>query len=129
MSDLILTKIRLLNGQWEGRVSAPAGGAKPRIEVRHLDRLLDGVKLKKGAGTGQWDLVVPLPEWALSDGVQTFMVMDVESNEKLGEFTLVAGDIAADNLRAEVDLLRAELDVLKRAFRRHCRETDHTGRE
>ena len=41
----------------------------------------------------------------------------------LGDFTLMAGDAVADDLRAEVELLRAELDMLKRAFRRHCLET------
>jgi hypothetical protein len=41
----------------------------------------------------------------------------------LEKFTLIAGDVLGDDIRAEVDLLRAELDMLKRAFRRHCVET------
>ncbi len=41
----------------------------------------------------------------------------------LGHFTLIAGVAMEDDIRAELDLLRAEIDLLKRAFRRHCVET------
>ncbi|WP_424985620.1 hypothetical protein [Microbulbifer sp. S227A] len=126
MSDLTLTKTRFAQGHWEGRVSGPARGARPRIEVRHLDQVVEGVELTEGSAPGQWNLVVPVPGWALSDGIQTFVILDASRDAKLGEFALIAGDAAADNLRAEVDLLRAELDMLKRAFRRHCRETPET---
>ena len=51
------------------------------------------------------------------------MIIDADANVKLGDFTLIAGEPLADDLRAEVELLRAELDMLKRAFRRHCLET------
>lgn len=123
MSELTLTKIRLAHGRWEGRVSGPVGSARPEIQVRHLDQLVEEVELTEGSNPGQWDITVTVPIWALSDGIQTFVVLDGRNDTKLGEFTLIAGDAAADNLRAEVDLLRAELDMLKRAFRRHCRDT------
>ena len=41
----------------------------------------------------------------------------------LGHVTLIADEALGDDIRAEMDLLRAELDMLKRAFRRHSRET------
>lgn len=123
MSDLILTKTRLAHGRWEGRVSGSAAGAPPDIQVRHLDQLVTSTELTEGSKPGQWELVVPVPVWAIGDGIQTFIIVDGADDTKLGEFALIAGDAAADNLRAEVDLLRAELDMLKRAFRRHCRET------
>lgn len=123
MSKMTLTKIRFANGRWEGRITGAAAQEKPDIEVRHLDRPVDGVALIDGDNPGQWEIGVPIPAEALADGVQTFIIRDVDTDTKLGDFTLIAGDAAADDLRAEVDLLRAELDMLKRAFRRHCSET------
>lgn len=123
MSDLILTKTRLAHGRWEGRVSDPVSRVRPDIQVRHLDQLVQGIELTEGPKPGQWELVVPVPAWAVGDGIQTFVILDGGDDTKLGEFVLIAGDAPTENLRAEVDLLRAELDMLKRAFRRHCRET------
>ena len=66
---------------------------------------------------------VQIPQAALSEGVQTFLITDRATGEKLAHFTVITGVAMEDDLRAEVDLLRAELDMLKRAFRRHCLET------
>ena len=63
------------------------------------------------------------PGRLLSDGVQTFLISDPDTGEKLASFAVLAGDALGDDIRAEMDLLRAELDMLKRAFRRHCVET------
>jgi hypothetical protein len=124
MSDLTLTKIRLRNGVWEGRIAGAAStGARPDVLVTHLDQPVEAVKLTETAEAGQWDLAIPVPRHALADGVQTFLILDRADNSKLGDFTLIAGEAIADDLRAEVELLRAELDMLKRAFRRHCLET------
>lgn len=124
MSELTLTKIRMRNGRWEGRVTgAPGSGARPDLRVTFLDQPVEGVELTEADAPGQWDLAIPVPLHAVADGVQTFLIFDGSSDEKLGDFTLIAGEPAADDLRAEVELLRAELDMLKRAFRRHCLET------
>lgn len=124
MSELTLTKIRLHNGVWEGRITgAPTTGNRPEIGVMHQDRPLDSFELSEGGDRSYWDLKVRVPSQAISDGVQTFLIFDRESETKLGDFALIAGEIAPDDLRAEVELLRAELDMLKRAFRRHCLET------
>lgn len=123
MSDLTLTKIRFRNGIWEGRISGQADGSRPDIQVRYLDQPVDGVELTESETAREWELKVPVPPHALTDGVQTVLISDAGGGT-LGAFTLIAGDDDADgSLRAEVELLRAELDMLKRAFRRHCLET------
>ncbi|WP_291729093.1 hypothetical protein [Leisingera sp. F5] len=124
MSDLSLTKIRFRNGIWEGRISnASASGARPEISVMFQDQPVADAKLEEGQAGGEWLVSVPVPAEALADGVQTFVIFDAADSTRLGDFTLIAGEAVADDLRAEVELLRAELDMLKRAFRRHCLET------
>jgi hypothetical protein len=124
MSDLTLTKIRFRNGKWEGRIEGASDtGARPDIRVTLLDTPVESVKLSEGDADSIWNLTVPIPEHAVAEGVQTFLILDGETDQKLGDFTLIAGEAVADDLRAEVELLRAELDMLKRAFRRHCLET------
>ncbi len=113
MTHPTLTPLRLENGIWHGHLSAQN---EPRIEVRYLDQTLDGVVLSPS--NGGWDLSVPVPVAALSDGVHSFLIVDAETSRKLADFTVIAGVPAADDLRAEVNLLRAELDMLKQAFRR-----------
>lgn len=124
MSELSLSKIRFHNGIWEGRITnAPDTGARPDIQVRYLDQLVDGVTLKEGSTGSEWDLYVPVPSHAVADGVHSFVIYDGATDRKLDDFILIAGEATANDLRAEVELLRAELDMLKRAFRRHCLET------
>jgi len=124
MSNLTLTKIRMRNGIWEGRISdAGAAGVVPDVRVMYLDQPVQGVSLSDGPTTGEWMITIPVPPHAVADGVQTFVIHDATNDTKLGDFTLIAGEALADDLRAEVELLRAELDMLKRAFRRHCLET------
>ncbi|WP_264211576.1 hypothetical protein [Leisingera thetidis] len=124
MSDLTLTKIRFRNGIWEGKISnAPASGARPDITVMFQDEPVAATTLAEGQTGGEWLVSVPVPAEALADGVQTFVIFDASDSTRLGDFTLIAGEAVADDLRAEVELLRAELDMLKRAFRRHCLET------
>ena len=72
---------------------------------------------------GDWLVRVPIPIEVLSEGVQTFLIRNLATGEKLQHFSVITGVAMEDDLRAEVDLLRAELDMLKRAFRRHCIET------
>ena len=122
MSDLTLTKIRMRNGIWEGRISGGTGG-RPDVMVRYLDQPVEGVRIGESPEAGCWDIAIPIPAHALTDGVHSFLISDAGDDSKLGDFTLIAGDPVADDLRAEVELLRAELDMLKRAFRRHCLET------
>lgn len=123
MSELRLIKTRLRHGRFEGIIEGATGGARPAIEARHQDHIIEGIDLRESDVEGQWDLTVPIPEEAIADGVQSIVIYSAGTGDKLGDVTLIAGDAAAEDLRAEVELLRAELDMLKRAFRRHCLET------
>lgn len=121
-SKLSVTKARLRNGVWEGVLNGPAGDA-PNISVTHLDQPMENVALTDTDTDGQWQLTIPVPSDLISDGVQTFLILDPETGARLASFAIAAGAPLSEDLRAEVDLLRAELDMLKRAFRRHCVET------
>lgn len=124
MSDLHLVKTRMRNGTWEGVLTAPAAQqSPPDIKASCLDRPVEGIELTRNGSDNTWDLRVPVPAEAVSDGVQTVVIFDASDDTKLGDFSVIAGEAFADDLRAEVELLRAELDMLKRAFRRHCLET------
>jgi hypothetical protein len=121
MSEIKLTKTRIRAGVWEGVLSGAA--TEPKLEVLHLEAPVAGISVAAvAARPAEWLVKVPIPAALLSDGVQTFLIRDQASGEKLEHFTIITGVAMEDDLRAEVDLLRAELDMLKRAFRRHCLE-------
>jgi hypothetical protein len=121
MADAVrLTRTRLIAGVWEGVLSGAT--AAPVLSVTHLGQAVDGVDVAALDG-GQWLVRVPVPLAAVADGVQTVLIADAVTGERLSEITLIAGDALDADLRAEISLLRAELDMLKRAFRRHCVET------
>lgn len=124
MTDLTLTKTRLFEGVWEGVLTRESGGtAAPEVEVTHLQTPLDGVEIIEKPEEKLWVLRVPIPAEVIADGVQTFLILDRSTGEKIGDFALMSGDALSYDIRAEVTLLREELDMLKRAFRRHCLET------
>ena len=122
MTNFTLTKTRIRAGVWEGVLSGTADA--PALQVLHLEKPVAGVAIAAVAERpGEWLVQVPIPADLLSEGVQTFLICDAGTGEKLQHFTVITGVAMEDDLRAEVDLLRAELDMLKRAFRRHCLET------
>ncbi len=122
MSDFTLTKTRIRAGVWEGVLSGSIDA--PALQVLHLEKPVAGVSVSAVAErAGEWLIQVPIPADLLSEGVQTFLIQDAKTGDKLQHFTVITGVAMEDDLRAEVDLLRAELDMLKRAFRRHCLET------
>lgn len=124
MTDLTLTKTRLFEGVWEGVLTRESGGtAAPEVDVTHLQAPLDGVEIIEKPEEKLWVLRVPIPAEVIADGVQTFLILDRATGEKIGDFALMSGDALSYDIRAEVTLLREELDMLKRAFRRHCLET------
>lgn len=123
MSDLTLTKTRLRDGIWEG-VLTGGDGAAPKVQASYQEAPLEDVAVVRDAGEpATWKVKIPVPAALLSDGVHTVLISEADSGERLGSFTILAGDAMDEDLRAEVDLLRAELDMLKRAFRRHCVDT------
>ena len=125
MSDLTVTRTRMKEGVWEAvlrREREKEQADLPKIGVT-LDNLqIAGVEVIPDR-EGGYVLRVPVPREAICDGVQTFLVKDADTGEKLASFAVVAGEAVEDDIRAEIGLLRAELDMLKRAFRRHCLET------
>lgn len=122
MSEIALTKTRIRAGVWEGVLTGTT--APPALEVLLLERPVPGVTVVAvPERPGDWLVKVPVPLEALSEGVQTFVIRDAATGERLQHFTIITGVAMEDDLRAEIDLLRAELDMLKRAFRRHCLET------
>lgn len=124
--SLTLEGARIAAGCWRAELVAPDRDEAPAIEVWHQEARLDGVSLAAPSAPGRWPVAVPIPASLLSDGVQTFVVREVTTGATLGHFTIVTGVPLEDDIRAEIDLLRAELDMLKKAFRRHCAETDGT---
>ena len=125
MSELTVTKRRLLEGKWDGVVSRIDGTAlseAPRIAVTFDGKQVLGVTLAQGDG-GSWELSVPVPAEAITDGLRTILIQDSQDGTALASIALLSGEALDEDIRAEVELLRQELDMLKRAFRRHCVET------
>ena len=119
MTTLQLEETRIRAGVWHGVILG--SDAQPDIDVRHLDKPIENVSLE--SSEFGWAVQIPIPVECIADGVQTFAIFDKSDGDRIGEFTLIAGEALGDDIRAEVELLRAELDMLKRAFRRHCVET------
>ncbi|KEJ90479.1 hypothetical protein [Sulfitobacter donghicola] len=123
MTNLVLTKRFLRQGVWQGLLTGALDGALPKLDVTHQGtQVLDVTVTPLETGEGH-AVKIPIPAEAVSDGMQTILISDADTDEQLGEISLMAGEALGDDLRVEVDLLRAELDMLKRAFRRHCLET------
>lgn len=123
MTEMTLTQTRIRAGVWEG-VLSDVGADPPAIEATHQETALPDVTVTPIADRpGNFAVRVPIPADVLSEGVQTFLLRDPASGQRLAHFTIVTGVPLDQDLRAEIDLLRAELDMLKRAFRRHCLES------
>ncbi|WP_413718059.1 hypothetical protein [Silicimonas sp. MF1-12-2] len=122
MSGATLTRMRLVNGVWEGLLSGREPHP-PKLRIRHRDDLVGEPETSPAQDRDGWTVRFHLPLDRLSDGVQTFVIEDARTGEALAHETVIAGDEVSGDLRAELALLKAELDLLKRAFRRHCSET------
>ena len=125
MTELTLTKTRIQAGIYEGVLTSGSEVIQqPKIGCIHLEREVGKCVLNEDPTLDQtWHLKFYLPADALTDGIQTFLIMDKATDETLDSFTIITGEPLSDDLQAEVDLLRSELDMLKKAFRRHCVET------
>lgn len=127
VSDLILTKTRIADGVWEGKLQTPQAqpdAPAPAISVTLGDTPVSGVELEPADGMpGLYLLRVPIPQHALGEGIHTFLIVDDDSGAALGDFSIALGMPLETDIRTELNQLRAELDLLKRAFRRHCTET------
>ncbi len=125
MADLTLTKTRIQAGVYEGVLKADVeGNYFPELKAVHLEKQVGELSLSEDQTLDKtWHVRLSIPADVLTDGVQTFVIVDAKTDATLDSFTIITGEPLDDDLRAEVDLLRAELDMLKKAFRRHCIET------
>lgn len=108
------------NGTWEIELES---GDQPEIEVIHDGRWLQSPDAEKSEGD-RWIARFEVPVSSLADGVQTFLLCDRRTGTTIDTLTIMAGDAIEDDIRAELDLMRAELVLLKKAFRRHCVDSE-----
>ena len=108
-------------GVWQAEIAGDAS-PQPDVSASLQGNWLDDVQLHYNEIRGFWQITVPIPVATINDGIQTFVVHNAHG-ETLAHFSILAGDAATEDLRAEIDLLRSEMDILKAAFRRHCAET------
>lgn len=122
MGDVKVAVSRIRAGRWEADITTEGDGS-PNLDVLHLEKPLKDVTVSEAGENGTWRVSVPIPSELLCDGIQTFVVRNRLNGARVTHFTIVTGVPLEDDIRAELDLLRAELDMLKKAFRRHCLET------
>lgn len=125
MSDTrpTLTALRLIEGIWEGELTGlPDPDAPPVIEISQDGDSIADAELER-LDDHRWLVRAELPAERISDGAQAFRLARAGHDETLAAFSVIAGDALRDDIHAEVALLREELTMLKRALRRHARET------
>lgn len=95
MTDLSVTKTRIIEGVWEGVVQRNGGrnGETPAISVSHLGEPIEDVSLNDMEGG--WQLRVPIPPHTISEGVQSYLIIDASTHEEIGAFNLIAGQALA----------------------------------
>lgn len=117
-ASLSLHRLAIRGGVWEGRLTRTGGETgEPHVLLCHRNETIARAELRP-EGDEAWSVRVAIPSESLTDGVQTFVLVDAESGLRLDSFAVSLGEALADDIHAELDLLRAELDLLKRAFRR-----------
>ncbi len=122
MAELKLTQTRIQAGVWQGILVGTE--TVPELGLMYQGEFVGAVELSEDPDSpGRFLVSAPIPSQYLSEGVQTFLLVDRATDEDLASFTIVTGHPLSEDFRAEMSLLREELDMLKRAFRRHCVET------
>lgn len=114
----------LKSGIWQGilrREDAPG-----RLLLVHM-----GTRVAEARATAQddggWRVAAAIPAEKLSDGVQTFILLEdggegaeppLPGARHVASLSMVLGAPLEEDMRAELDLIRAELDLLKKELRR-----------
>ena len=125
MTDDALVRVRLQAGRYEGILTSSNPAMEQGLEAVHEGKVIANVTLSpEGDGPGRWHVAVVLPASVIADGVQVIALRAIATGEVLDRITLMAGTPLDEDFRAELALMRNELEILKRAFRRHCAETD-----
>jgi hypothetical protein len=125
MSNLTLTRTRIKAGVYEGLLTTRARlKSEPVLELHLLDATLGKLTVTADAKVKKtWAVRIDIPASSILEGVQTFIITDMESGATLDSFAMITGSPVQEDLQSEIKLLRAELDMLKHAFRQHCVET------
>lgn len=114
----------LKSGIWQGILQRPT--APGRLALVHLGARVADARVT-AQEDGSWRVAAAIPAQRLSDGVQTFLLMEDQGTEgeavqpgalHLASLNIVAGQPIDEDLRAELSLMRSELDLLKRELRR-----------
>lgn len=123
MGSLKLQTTGVKSGTWEGILSGVNPEDVPKLVVTLHDQTVGELEPTPLDGSDDFHVSFAIPAEQLNEGVQTYLFVHPDTKETLAHFSVVAGEVLADDLRAEIDLLRAELDMFKRVFRQHCIET------
>ncbi|WP_295042231.1 hypothetical protein [uncultured Paracoccus sp.] len=106
-------------GCWTGALQADRQPGP--VSVVHRGVAVAQARLRD-AGPGVWAVAADLPGTVIDRGAHGLLLVAGEpgaaGSRVLARLMLVAGQVAGDDLLAEVAHLRAELDLLKREFRR-----------
>ena len=108
-------------GVWEGTL-AGAGTEAPVLKATHDGQALPDIALDHDAVNGVWHVRIPLPSRLINEDLQVVVITD-GAGHRLGHFSVLAGDLLSEDLRAEIALLRAEVDMLKSALRKQFKES------
>ena len=118
----------LKSGIWQGVIRREAMPA--RVIVTCLGEVMAEAQVSAD-GEKQWRIAVTIPSQFLSDGIQTFLLMEDEGKGlepplpgavSLASLPVIAGAALDEDLLAELSLMRTEIDLLKREFRRMAAE-------
>lgn len=116
--------IGLKGGIWQSllrRADAPG-----RVILTHLGETVAEARVTSDGDRG-WRIAVAIPPDRLSEGVQTFVLVEDGGKgseppgtgaERLGALNILSGSVLEQDIQAEMSLLKAEIDLLKREFRR-----------
>lgn len=114
----------LKSGIWQGvlRRDTPPG----RLLLVHMGARVGDARAT-AQDDGSWRIAAAIPPQKLSDGVQTFLLLEDQGEGAeppqagawhLSSLSIVAGELVEEDMRAEMNLLRSELDLLKKELRR-----------
>ena len=114
----------LKSGIWQGvlRRDTPPG----RLLLVHMGARVGDARAT-AQDDGSWRIAAAIPPQKLSDGVQTFLLLEDQGEgaeppqagaSHLSSLSIVAGELVEEDMRAEMNLLRSELDLLKKELRR-----------
>lgn len=111
-------------GVWQGILHRER--APDRVILTHHGETVAQARVTDG-GPKIWRIAVAIPADRLSDGVQTFILLEDHGEgseaprpgaERLAVLPVLAGAMLDEDIPAELALLKAEVELLKREFRR-----------